>query len=369
MPLIEELKLIPPETKRDPCTGAQTDFRWLVENCADILCSVGLDRQIRYISASCFEILGWNQEEMIGKDLRQFILPEDLSALEDLEVGKPPEGTAYTHARLRLLRKDCTSVWISTNARCVLDSASDEPRQYVLSMRDITGRTALEEKLSALAMTDTLTGLWNRRAFDQALWRECKRTSRKKSQISLLLLDLDHFKPLNDQYGHPLGDQCLAAVAATITDTVRATDIVCRWGGDEIAAILPATDQAGALSVAEKLRSAIEVLCIRSDKDAGGSVSVTASIGVATAPTELGRTTTGPRDLFQAADNALYQAKRLGHNRVVAAPIVSTGVAKVPEAVSAAVEIGDSEPGFKTVSSHLENEPAWKGPPSGIDGL
>lgn len=360
--------MIPPETKRDPCAGAQTDFRWLVENCADILCSVGLDHQIRYISASCFEILGWAQTEMIGEDLRRFILPEDLSALEDLEVGKPPEGTAYTHARLRLLRKDHTSVWISTNARCVLDSGSDEPRQYVLCMRDITGRTALEEKLSALAMTDTLTGLWNRRAFDQALWRECKRSSRKESHLSLLLLDLDHFKPLNDQYGHPLGDECLAAVAATITDTVRATDIVCRWGGDEIAVILPATDRAGALSVAEKLRSAIEVLCFRSDKDTGGCVSVTASIGVATAPTEFGGLTTGPRDLFQAADDALYQAKHLGHNRVIAAPTVPAGVARTLETVSSMIEVGDSEPGHKTVSSHLDDGLVRNGPPSGIDG-
>ena len=326
---------MPPESKREPDGAAEIDYKFLAENCADILCSVGADHVIRYISPSCFEILGWQPAEMIAKDLRQFILPDDMAVLEDLEVATLPDRTAYSHGRIRFLKKDHASVWISINARPVRDATGGEPRQYVLCMRDITGRTALEEKLSALAMTDPLTGLWNRRAFDQALRREWKRTSRKDSEFSLLLLDLDHFKPLNDQYGHPLGDECLATVASTISDTVRATDIVCRWGGDEVAVILPATDQAGALKTAEKIRSAIEELRFCANKNSGEWVSVTASIGVATALPEPDGSATAPQSLLSAADRALYMAKHDGQNRVAIAPSPPTRGTETPEAIAA----------------------------------
>lgn len=311
--------MIPPAAQHEARIASEIDYKFLAESCPDILCSIALDRVIRYISPACSEILGWEPGEMAGKDLSQFILSDDMSALEDLEVNRPQEGMTYTHARIRFLRKDQTFVWISINARCIRDWATGEPRQYVLCMRDITGRAVLEERLSALAMTDALTGLWNRRAFDQALRREWKRTSRRESDLSLLLLDLDHFKPLNDQYGHPLGDECLAAVASTISDTVRATDVVCRWGGDEVAIILPATDQAGALTAAEKIRSAVEALRFRVKKDSGEWVSVTASIGVATARRAPDGTIAAPHDLLQAADKALYQTKHEGHNRVAMA--------------------------------------------------
>ena len=280
---------------------------------------------IRYISPACLEILGWQPPEMIAKDLRQFISPDDVPALESLVVSSPPDGTAYTHVRLRLLKKSRNFIWISINARCLRDSDTGELREYVLCMRDISGRTALEEQLSALAMTDALTGLWNRRAFEQTLQREWKRTSRKESDLSLLLLDLDDFKPLNDRYGHSLGDKCLAAVATTINETVRATDVVCRWGGDEVAVVLPATDSAGALHVAEKIRSAIEALRVCMQDNSGEWVSVTASIGVATAQAEMSGKIRTPEGLFLAADRALYQAKHEGHNRVVAAPPLALG--------------------------------------------
>ncbi|MDT8067833.1 MAG: PAS domain-containing protein [Terriglobia bacterium] len=96
---------MPPEFKRELDGAAEIDYRFLVENSADILCSVGLDHVIHYISPSCLEILGWQPAEMIGKNLCRFIFPDDMPALEDLEVGKPPDGMAYTHARVRFLRR------------------------------------------------------------------------------------------------------------------------------------------------------------------------------------------------------------------------------------------------------------------------
>jgi len=262
---------------------------------------------------------------MIAKNLRQFVFSDDLPVLEDLEAGKPPEGKAYTHARLRFVRKNRTCVWISINARCIRNPATGEPFRYVLSMRDITGRTALEEKLSALALTDSLTGLWNRRAFDQALRREWRRTLRDGSRLSLLLLDLDHFKRLNDQCCHALGDECLVAAASAITDSVRASDFVCRWGGDEIAILLPGTDYPGALEAAEKVRSEIEGLHIRSTKKPREWLPITVSIGVATAVIDPEGAAAVSQNLLQAADKALYKAKHEGPNRVAAAPLLASG--------------------------------------------
>ncbi len=312
--LFEELSLMADRDK--------IDFQFLAENCADILCSVGADHVIRYASPSAFDILGRDPGEMIGMDFDAFVLSEDIAVLEDIATAKAGDGAAYSHVRVRLLKKDKTPVWISINARCVRDPVSGEPREYVLSMRDITGRTALEEKLSALAMTDALTGLWNRRAFDQALRREWKRAVRDESQLSLLLLDLDHFKLLNDQHGHPFGDECLTAVASAISDAVRASDIVCRWGGDEIAIILPGTDHAGGIRAAEKVRAAVAMLRFRAKSHSAEWVSVTASIGVATAVTEPMETATIPQNMLKAADKALYKAKHEGQNRVAVASAI-----------------------------------------------
>ena len=311
--------MIPPEAKHEQNDAHEVDYRFLAENCADILCSVGADHVIHYASPSSLHILGWKPEEMIGKDFGDFVFSEDISVLDDAAASSVDGGVVDSHATVRLIKKYQTPVWISINARCVRDTATGEPRVYVLSMRDITGRKVLEEKLSALAMTDALTGLWNRRAFDQALRREWKRAVRDESQLSLLLLDLDHFKPFNDRYGHPVGDVCLCAVASVISDSVRASDIVCRWGGDEMAIILPATEGLGAFRAAEKVRSAIQTLRFRSNKNSGDWVSVTASIGVATTMPQPDGTITTPPDLLLAADRALYKAKREGQNRVATA--------------------------------------------------
>jgi diguanylate cyclase (GGDEF)-like protein/PAS domain S-box-containing protein len=318
--LVRGVELIPPEDQHEPSGAVEIDYKFLAENCADILCSVGADHAIRYVSPSALDILNRDPGEMIGRDFDELVFSEDISVLDDIGAVAAENGAAYSHVRVRLLKKDQTPVWTSINARCVRDPVSGEPRVYVLSMRDITGRKVLEEKLSALAMTDALTGLWNRRAFDQALRREWKRAVRDESQLSLLLLDLDHFKLLNDQYGHPLGDECLTTVASAISDTVRASDVVCRWGGDEMAIILPGTDHAGAARTAEKVRAAVEALRFRARKNADEWVSVTASVGVVTAISQPDGSVTTPQNLLLAADKALYKAKHDGQNQVVVAP-------------------------------------------------
>jgi diguanylate cyclase (GGDEF)-like protein len=168
------------------------------------------------------------------------------------------------------------------------------------------------------ALSDSLTGLANRRAFDQALLREWELTLRDGSDISLLLLDIDHFKRFNDSYGHQAGDDCLCAIAAAVKEGVRSTDIAARYGGEEIAVILRPMSAADALVVAEKLRARIEALRLPLEEG-----WVTASIGVATALARHGGSVRMPESLLLAADKALYQAKREGRNRVVSALVVA----------------------------------------------
>jgi diguanylate cyclase (GGDEF)-like protein len=162
----------------------------------------------------------------------------------------------------------------------------------------------LLEQVHRMAMTDGLTGVANRAAFDQALGAEIGRAARQREDASLLLLDIDHFKALNDRHGHQVGDQVLRLVGATLTAASREFDTAARYGGEEFAVLLPATSRDEAAEVADRLRTAIAAM--------PSGLEVTVSAGVATFPLDAA----DPDGLVAAADRALYTAKRGGRNRV-----------------------------------------------------
>lgn len=169
---------------------------------------------------------------------------------------------------------------------------------------------AAHDKLEKLSLTDGLTGIANRRCFDQTLQLEWQRAARNHQGLALLIIDIDFFKSLNDTFGHPYGDACLVRIAAALHSALpRASDLAARFGGEEFAAILPATDHAGALAVAHKMQEAIAAAAIVHAPSRGGLV--TASIGLAL--NDGGQT---PEQLLAAADQALYRAKQNGRNRV-----------------------------------------------------
>lgn len=186
-------------------------------------------------------------------------------------------------------------------------------RSATLQSRYMQSELALRaalDKLEKLSLTDGLTGIANRRCFDQTLQLEWQRAARNSQPLALLIIDIDFFKSLNDTFGHPYGDACLVQVAAALHSALpRASDLAARFGGEEFAAILPATDRAGALAVAHKMQAAIAAAAIAHAPSRGGLV--TASIGLA-----LHDGNQTPAQLLAAADQALYRAKQNGRNRV-----------------------------------------------------
>jgi diguanylate cyclase (GGDEF)-like protein/PAS domain S-box-containing protein len=296
--------------------SGRVDFQFLAENCADIICRVVPGRPMIYVSPSSFHILGWTPEEMMAMPPFSIVHPEDIPVVQAALARSLAEGVPIPAAG-RTRKKDGTYLWMEATGRVQRDAVTGEFIEMVVVMRDITDRKALEEQLSILSRTDGLTGLGNRRAFDEALELDWKRTLREGSQMSLLLLDIDRFKQFNDAYGHQFGDDCLRAEAAAIRDCIRrAADTVARYGGEEIAAILPSTDRTDAVVIAESARRSIEELRIPhvGNWEAGGIVTV--SIGVATALARHGGTMHMPETLLMSADHALYKAKHEGRNRV-----------------------------------------------------
>jgi diguanylate cyclase (GGDEF)-like protein/PAS domain S-box-containing protein len=177
---------------------------------------------------------------------------------------------------------------------------------------DVTERIELAEKLEKLATTDSLTGLANRRRFDDHLATEVARAARNGEPLSLVLCDVDNFKRYNDLYGHPRGDGCLIALARVLDGLVRRPgDLAARYGGEEFAIVLPNTDEEGARLVAFRLRESVRDLKMDHDGNEGRGV-VTVSAGVATV---IGGWT--PAEVLALADKALYDAKAEGRDRHV----------------------------------------------------
>src|SRR6267143_1933122 len=212
-----------------------------------------------------------------------------------------------------------TLVCGSRDAGALPEPAQKELAMLALQAAEALLRTRLYEQAERLATTDGLTGLLNRRTFNAQLQGRLREAQRYSRPLSLLLLDVDHFKKVNDTFGHPAGDAVLKGIAAVAQRQARETDIVARYGGEEMALILPETDAAGAHAIAERIRKAVGATSHPTEQ---GAIQVTVSIGLATSPC--------PGDsaeaVLEAADKALYRAKQGGRNRVVAANPASPGV-------------------------------------------
>ena len=293
----------------------EAQFRLLAEQSSDMVTRIGLDNRLLYVSPSCRRMIGWSPDELLGTSAVAGIHEEDMERVEQaitaLKNGEAEEARFVYRQRHR----EKGDIWVEAALHVTRASDSGEIDGVVAVVRDMTEQKDLQDKLSALATTDGLTGLANRRAFDERLVDEWARARRDGTQLSLLLIDVDHFKKFNDHNGHLAGDGCLRALGRILSDHARRpADLAARYGGEEFAMLLPNTGPDGCAEVGEAIRRALHDLAMLHAQNPPSRL-VTVSVGAAASlPLE---TTADSSTLVAAADRALYAAKESGRDRLV----------------------------------------------------
>jgi two-component system cell cycle response regulator len=256
-------------------------------------------------------VLGRTLPDMDGLDLLPLLKSSELDFVPVL-IASLKSDTAERVRGLQLgaddyLARPCDPAELLARAKALLRNKSthDKIRR-------------LQVSLEQMVVSDSLTGLHNRRYLMDRLVQEMQRADRHTEPLAFAMIDLDGFKPINDQFGHVVGDKVLRAVGSAIARCVRVSDIAARYGGDEFAVILPQTPAEGAMRVVERMLRTISELTLQDD--GGASCKVTASLGLAYYPAEDIAT---PEDLVHSADGALYGAKRSGKNRFSAVRAVA----------------------------------------------
>ncbi len=289
------------------------NFMDIVENAQDVIIvtkAFPIDPpgpEIVYVNKAFTELTGYSFDEVVGKNPRILQARDtDESSRRDIRealIAKRPIRTT-----LKNYSKTGEAYWLDLSILPLSDEQGNITH-FVAIERDVTQQKKLEKTLNELTRTDALTDIFNRRAFDEILEAEYSRFKRTGDNYALLMLDIDHFKSVNDNYGHSAGDEVLKEFARACRSNIRNHDTVSRLGGEEFCILLPDTSAQAAAKIADKLRQWVMDNPIDTD---GHSISLTVSVGVS----EVEPSDGDSLDALKRADVKLYKAKENGRNRV-----------------------------------------------------
>ena len=303
------------EASRNEIEGTKNYLENILESSVDAIVSTDRKYKVDFFSRGAVDTFGYSPPDIVGSHIKKLFEPkmEQFSLLL-----KELKKTGRIHHYEARMRHTSGNIIITDISASMLKPVHGH-KGLLLIIKDIAEQKRLERELKSsnielekLAVTDGLTGLFNHRYFQKCLGEEFQRARRYKSDLSLIMLDLDDFKRVNDTFGHQVGDITLTTVSDLIRESVREVDIPARYGGEEFAVILPQTDVKSAIPVAERLKEAIE----KSDRFSKihDGLSVTASLGLAGYQDQDILTA---QELIKFADRALFRAKQIGKNRIV----------------------------------------------------
>ena len=268
----------------------------------------GGDQVFMRVNRALCELSGYPGDELTGMSVSELLLHDEREESRKLVQRLLTDDTGMQSIEHRYVRRGGQVGWVASNLSVVRDRQG-RPLYGISQIQDITKRRELDERMRYLADHDPLTGLLNRRRFEEELDREAELAHRHKRVGTALVVDLDGFKYVNDSYGHDAGDELIRAVADELREAVRSTDVVARMGGDEFALLLPETEIEGGQRLARKLITNLRDRSFPVGR-AGVNVRITASIGVAS----FGPDGPPPNEVLVAADLAMYSAKESGRD-------------------------------------------------------
>lgn len=283
--------------------------RLLADNAADVIWTMDLDGHFTYVSPSVQKLRGYTVEEVLAQTPEEVLCPDSLIHMQEglaRAINSVMNDLPFEVFRGELEQpcKDGSTVW----TEATVSGIYNEDGRFIGMLgvsRDISERKIMEEEIRLLSITDKLTQSFNRLKLDETMEAQFEWSKDCGLPFAIIILDIDHFKLVNDTYGHQVGDRVLIELVAVLQDNVRDGDVVGRWGGEEFLIILPDTTLADATVLAERLRQAV------ADYSFSTAGQVTISLGVSAFTTD-----TSPETIVSRADTALYQAKEKGRNRV-----------------------------------------------------
>ena len=273
-----------------------------------------------YMNLRFAETFGYERDELMTLPLMETVSTGSWSAVVEHVRNRLAGEPVETVLGYKGKKKDGSKIDLELSCSRMEPAAREA---VILVVADVTSRKQAERKVQALnrrlaeqAIRDPLTGLYNRRFMEESIARELVRAARNGYPVSLVMCDIDHFKSVNDDYGHQAGDRVLKALGRLLKRRCRSSDIPCRYGGEEFLLVFPDMPGDIAMEWAEHTREAVETMAVRHQ---GKTVRVTASFGVAVYPTHG----TTPQQVMSAADDAQYAAKAAGRNQVKGAPVLA----------------------------------------------